>query len=44
VARAGDEVVLIGDSITLAEVCATRRERPSDLALAIGPQVERRWL
>ena len=43
-AQAGDEVVLIGDTITLAETCATRGQRPSDLALAIGPLVERRWL
>jgi len=46
-AAAGDEVVMIGRQaraqISLAEVCAARSATPSDIAMAIGPQVARTW-
>jgi alanine racemase len=46
-AQENDDVVLIGRQdgaeITLAEVCTTLACTPSDIAMAIGPMVLRRW-
>jgi alanine racemase len=46
-AQAGDPVVLIGRqgdaAIPLQEVCEAQRGTPSDIALAVGPAVLRRW-
>lgn len=46
-ASAGDEVVLIGRqgdaAISLGEVCAAQDATPSDIAMTIGPAVQRRW-
>jgi alanine racemase len=46
-AEEGDQVVLIGRQgaaqISLAEVCAARRATPSDIAMAIGPAVQRQY-
>jgi alanine racemase len=47
-ACAGDAVVLIGRqgdaAISLAEVCAAQNATPSDVAMTIGPVVQRSWL